>query len=129
MVEFNSPNAIAKAVVFAILPAFVGYFILGLIANEPIIASFFVFLGIFTYLFQLVDDTRKQASKMLFWIAVELLIMPFAILIFTVIFAGTTGSAAGAAGATIGGTFLMIIAFVVGVPLAAISYLISTRLD
>lgn len=129
MVQINSPNAIVKALVFAIIPAFIGYFIIGLIATEPIIASLFILLGIFTYLFQLVEDTRKQASKMLFWIAVELLIMPFTILIFTVIFAGTTGSAAGAAGATIGGTFLMIIAFVVGVPLAAISYIISTRLD
>lgn len=118
------------AAVIAFLPAFGAYMMLSLAANGAVGIAFVLALPVFAYLLYQRPTAKTMLGGMCFWLAVEAFLSPVVMLIYTAMFASQeTSSAAGEAGAAIGGTFLMIIAFVVGIPVGIALYLVSRRLD
>ncbi len=121
---------IGAATGIALLPAFGAYMMLSLAANGTVGIAFILALPVFAYLLYQRPTAKTMLGGMCFWLAVEAFLSPVVMLIYTAMFASQeTSSAAGEAGAAIGGTFLMIIAFVVGIPVGIALYLVSRRLD
>lgn len=125
----NWRNAIA-ATVLALVPAFGAYMAVGIAASDVLVWVFFVAIPVFGYLLYQRPTIKTMFGGMCFWLAVEVFLAPFILLIFTIGFASQeVGTAAGQAGAAIGGFLLVVVAFIVGLPVGIVLYLISRRLD
>lgn len=117
-------------VVLSIVPALGAYLAVavGLYATD-IGWLFWILIPAFTYLTIQGDNWKEMTSVTLFWLAIESLITPVALLAYTLVFAGQQGTGLGAAGAGLGGLILVVVAFVVGLPLSGVFYLLSRRLS
>lgn len=119
------------AVVIALAPAFVAYAMVSLavFAENPPVWVFFVGVPAFGYLFYREHSIRGQVGSMFFWLAIETLLTPLVFVLYTFAFSSQqTMTGAGQAGAAIGGGLLAIGAFVIGVPLAGVFYLLSRKI-
>lgn len=126
---FNAGHAL-KAGGFSLIPAFGAYMLVSLAAYQAIALALIIAIPIFAYLFYRRPGTKSMASGMFFWLGVESFLAPVAALFYTASFsAAETTTAAEEAGAAIGGGILTIMAFVIGVPLGVVFYLISRRLE
>jgi len=116
---------------FALLPAFIAYAGLSLATGgDPLGIVFFLGIPVFGYLLYQRPTTKAMAGGMCYYLAIEFLLSPFVFLLYTIAFtSGNTSTAAGQAGAAIGGFALTIGAFVIGLPLAIALYLVSRRLE
>lgn len=118
------------ALFIAILPAFGAYVSVSLAVSSPVLWIFGVTIPIFGYLLYQRPSVKAMIGGMCFWLAVEAFLTPLTLLIYTFVFtSGQSMSAAGTAGAAIGGLILVVGAFVVGLPVGIVLYLISNRLD
>lgn len=114
----------------ALLPAFGVYMLFSIAANSVSGIVFIIALPIFGYLLYKRPTKKAMLGGMCFWLAVEAFLSPVVMLVYTAVFAAQeTTTEAGQAGAAIGGTILMVIAFVVGIPLGIVLYLASGRLE
>lgn len=126
---FNWSHA-GLALFLAILPAFGAYMSVSLAVSNPVLWIFGVTIPIFGYLLYQRPSLKAMIGGMCFWLAVEAFLTPLTLLIYTFVFtSGQSMSAAGTAGAAIGGLLLVVGAFVVGLPVGIVLYLISSRLD
>lgn len=116
---------------FAMVPSFVGYIALSLATGgDPVGIVFVLSLPLFTYLLYQRTTAKAMTGGMCYYLAIEFLLSPFVFLLYTIAFANeSTSTAAGQAGAAIGGFVITIAAFVIGLPLAIALYLVSRRLD
>jgi len=118
------------ALVIAFVPAFGVYMSVSVAANTVLPAALVLSLPVFGYLLYQRPHAKAMVGGACFWLAVEALLTPLALLVYTITFASQeTTTSAGQTGAAIGGFILIVGAFVVGFPIAAILYLISRRLD
>lgn len=86
--------------------------------------GFIISIPLFTYLGYQKPTIKSAFSRQAFWSAILLLISPLMMIVYTVLFIGSeTEGGAEQAGAAIGGTLLVILAFVVGLPLAGAFYI------
>lgn len=121
---------VGAAILFALLPAFGAYMLVSVAANVVIGVIFFVTIPIFAYLFYQRRSIKSMGSGMLFWLAIEAFLMPLAAIIYTFAFsAAETSTEAEQAGAAIGGGILTVMAFVIGIPVGLVLYLLSGRLE
>ncbi len=114
----------------SIIPAIGAYLAvaIGLYATD-IGWLFWTLIPAFTYLIIQGDGWKEMVGITLFWLSIESLITPVALLAYTLVYAGQQTSGLGAAGAGLGGLILVVVAFVVGVPLSGVFYLLSRRLS
>lgn len=118
------------ATAFAILPAFGVYVLISFANYKAIPLAFVVALPIFAYLMYRKATKKSMASGMFFWLAVESFLTPLAAILYTSSYAeAETQTAAGAAGAAIGGGIVTIFTFIIGVSIGVVFYLISRRLE
>ena len=120
------------AVIIALVPAFVAYAMVSIavFAENPLVWVFYVGIPTFGYLFYREETIRGQLAGMFFWLVVETLLTPLVFVLYTFAFSSDQAmTGAGQAGAAIGGGILAIGAFVIGVPLAGVFYLISRKLQ
>lgn len=119
------------ATVFALIPSFIAYMALSLATGgDPIGMVFVLALPVFAYLLYQRPTAKTMIGGMCYYLAIEFLLSPFIFLLYTIAFTSeNTATAAGQAGAAIGGFALTIGAFVIGLPLAIALYLVSRRLD
>jgi len=122
---------VGMAAVFALIPAFIAYMSLSLATGgDPVGIVFLLSLPLFGYLLYQRPTAKAMTGGMCYYLAIEFLLSPFVFLLYTIAFANeNTATAAGQAGAAIGGLALTIGAFVIGLPLAIALYLVSRRLD
>lgn len=126
---FTAAHAL-KAGGFALIPAFGAYMLVSVAAYDPIPAVLFIGIPVFAYLIYRRPGTKSMASGMFFWLSVESFLAPIAALFYTASYsAAETTTAAEEAGAAIGGGIVTIMAFVIGVPLGLVFYLLSRRLE
>lgn len=119
-----------SAIALAIVPAFGASVAVGVSIRQPVGEVFWIGIAIFAYLLYQRPTAKAMVGGMSFWLAIECFLTPLALLGSTITFASQeVQTAAGQAGAAIGGFFLTIIAFVVGVPLGIVFYLVSRRLE
>ncbi|WP_246984690.1 zinc ribbon domain-containing protein [Halorientalis marina] len=90
-------------------------------------AGLLIGLPLFTYLGYQMPTIKTAFGKLSFWTAIVFFLSPILLIIHTLIFAGGTEGAAEAAGAAIGGTILVVGAFVIGIPVGIGFYLLSNR--
>ena len=116
---------------FALIPAFIAYMALSLATGgDPVGIVFFIALPVFGYLLYQRPTAKAMTGGMFYYLAIEFLLSPFVFLLYTFAFASeNTSTAAGQAGAALGGFALTVGAFVIGLPLAIALYLVSRRLD
>ena len=124
---------LASAVLLALVPSFVAFILVAIAAGagEGAISGvlFFIILIGLSYSFYKKQGIKEQASSMFFVLSIESLLSPLVFLIYTFVFtSGQTTGAAEATGAAIGGAILIGLAFFIGLPLAGVFYLISTRI-
>jgi len=119
------------ATVFALIPSFIAYIALSIATGgDPIGMVFLLALPVFAYLLYQRPTAKTMIGGMCYYLAIESLLSPFIFLLYTIAFTSeNTATAAGQAGAAIGGFALTIGAFVIGLPLAIALYLVSRRLD
>ncbi len=118
------------AALAAMVPAFVGYAMATIATNTQLVWVFFLAIPVFTYLLSQRPTTKAIVGGAAFWLAIEAFLSPLVFGIYTVVFASTeTTTGAEQAGAAIGGVFLIGLAFVIGLPLGIVLYLLSRRLD
>ncbi|WP_136718511.1 zinc ribbon domain-containing protein [Halorientalis salina] len=119
-----------KAGLIGLLPAFGAYMLISLAnAGGPVGVAFLIGIGVFGYLLYKQPTTKAMFGGAFYWLAIEMLLSPLVMIIYTFTFASSqTSSDAGAAGAALGGGALTIMAFVVGLPLGIVFYLLSGRL-
>jgi len=120
------------AVIIALVPAFLAYAMVSIavFAENPPVWVFFVGIPVFGYLLYREGTIRGQLGGMFFWLAVETLLTPLVFVLYTFAFSSDQAmTGAGQAGAAIGGGILAIGAFVIGVPLAGVFYLISRKIQ
>jgi len=120
-----------KAGLIGLLPAFGAYMLISLAnaASEPVVVAFFIGIGVFGYLLYKQPTTKAMFGGAFYWLAIEMFLSPLVMIIYTFTFASSqTSSDAGAAGAALGGGALTLMAFVVGIPLGIVFYLLSGRL-
>jgi hypothetical protein len=86
-------------------------------------------IPVFTYLGYQRPTIKTAFGRLSFWTAIVLFMSPILLIIHTLIFAGGAEGSAEAAGAAIGGTILVIGAFVVGIPVGIGFYLLSRRYE
>jgi hypothetical protein len=87
-------------------------------------------IPLFAYLGYQRPTVKSAFGRQSFWSAVLLFISPLMMIIHTAVFIESqTSGAAEEAGAAIGGTVLVILAFVVGLPLGIVFYLLSRKFD
>lgn len=85
---------------------------------------------LFTYLGYQRPTIKTAFGRLSFWTAILLFMSPLFMILHTFIFAGTQAEGgAETAGAAIGGTILVIGAFVIGIPVGIGFYLLSNRYD
>lgn len=99
--------------------------ILGIITPGDLAAvGFLVGIPLFAYLGYRKPTTKSAFSRQSFWSAIMLLLSPLMMIVHTAVFIeNETKGAAEEAGAAIGGTVLIVLAFLVGLPLAGVFYL------
>lgn len=99
--------------------------ILGVITpGDLAVAGFLVGIPLFAYLGYQKPTPKLAFSRQSFWSAIMLLLSPLMMIVHTAVFIeNETEGAAEEAGAAIGGTVLIILAFLVGLPLAVVFYL------
>lgn len=115
---------------FALLPAFGAYMLVSLAAYEVMPVVLLLAIPIFGYLIYRKETRNDMASGMFFWLAVEAFLSPLAAIVYTSSYsAAETTTAAEQAGAAIGGGIVTVLAFVVGLPVGIVLYLISRRLE
>lgn len=120
----------AAAVAFALLPAIGAYLGASIALYKAVGIVFVIALPAFAYLLYKRPTKKAMAGGMCFWLAIEAFLTPFILLIYTFVFASQeTATGAEQAGAAIGGFIMVIVAFVVGLPIGIVLYLISRRLD
>jgi len=118
------------ATLIALIPAFGVYMLISIATYSVSGLAFFVALPLFGYLLYQRPTGKAMLGGMCFWLAVEAFLSPVVMLFYTATYsAQETSTAAGEAGAAIGGGLLMIMAFVVGLPIGIVLYLVSRRLD
>jgi hypothetical protein len=123
-----SKAGIAAAI--AILPAFGAYMLISLASNSALVAVLPIGIAAFGYLLYKRPTSKAMFGGALFWLAVEAFLSPLFMILYTFAFAAEeTSTAAGSAGAAIGGGLLTIVAFVVGLPLGVVFYLFARKLD
>ena len=124
-------SRVGMAGVSALIPAFIAYLALSLASGgDPVGIVFLLAIPVFGYLLYQRPTAKAMIGGVCYYLAIEFLLSPFVFLLYTVAFAGeNTSTAAGQAGAAIGGFALTIGAFVIGLPLAIALYLVSRRLD
>jgi hypothetical protein len=117
--------------VVAILPAFGAYVLIGIATDVVTFTIFPIGLVLFGYLLYQRPTPKTMLGGMSFWLAIEFFLAPVAMLLFTIVHASQVGpqTAAGQAGAALGGFLLIVVAFIVAVPIGVVLYLISNRLD
>lgn len=121
---------VGAAIVFAILPAFLAYMMFSIAANNAMVWILLIAPPVFAYLLYQRPTIRAMFGGMCFWLAIEAFLSPLVMLIYTFVFTSQeTTTGAGQAGAAIGGTALVIVAFVVGLPLGIVLYLMSRKFD
>lgn len=121
---------VASAIAIALIPAFGAYTMVTIATNDVVGAAFLVSLPVFAYLLYRRPTRKGMIGGMFFWLAVESFLSPLVMLFYTAAYTSEeTTTAAEEAGAAIGGTVLVIGAFVIGVPLGIVFYLISRRLE
>lgn len=118
------------AFLFGLIPALGAYIGVSIALYDAVGIVLLIAIPVFTYLLYQRRTKKAMLGGVSYFLAIETLLTPLALLIYTFVFASQeTTTAAGGAGAAIGGFFLVVIAFVVGVPLAGVLYLISRKLD
>jgi len=122
-------NEGAKAAVIALPPAFGAYIGISIAANSPLVAVLLLSWPVFAYLLYQRPHGRAMIGGAFFWLSVETFLTPLVLLVFTFSYAAEESTATGQVGAAIGGSILVVVAFVVGVPVAIVFYLLSRRLD
>jgi hypothetical protein len=126
---FDAKHA-AKAVLIGLIPAFGLYIMTSVAFYNAIPAILLVGIVGFGYLLYRRPTTKAMFGGASFWLAIESFLTPLALLVYTFSFASQeTQTGAEQAGAAIGGFVLVIGAFVVGIPLGIVFYLVSKRLD
>lgn len=115
----------AKHAAFVGLLSVVPAIILGIITPGGLGAiGFLVGIPVFTYLGYQKPTIKSAFSRQAFWGAVMLLISPLMMIVHTAVFISSeTDGGAEEAGAALGGTVLVLLAFFVGLPLAGVFYL------
>jgi len=92
--------------------------------------GFIIAIPTFTYLGYQRPNGKTAFGRISFWTAVSLFMSPLFMLIHTAVFAESQAEGQfETAGAAIGGTVLIIAAFVIGVPLGIVFYFLSKRYD
>ncbi|WP_257627596.1 zinc ribbon domain-containing protein [Haloplanus salinarum] len=120
----------AKAVAVGFIPALGAYVGVSVAAYQAIGIVLVLGIPIFGYLLYQRSTVKAMVGGACFWLAIEAFLTPLALLIYTFAFASQESmTAAGQAGAAIGGIILVIVAFLVGFPIGVVLYLISRRLD
>lgn len=116
---------------FALIPAFIAYMAISLASGgDAVVIVFFIAIPVFAYFLYQRRTAKAMTGGMCYFLAIEFLLSPFVFLLYTIAFASqNTSTAAGEAGAAIGGLALTIGAFVIGLPLAIALYLVSRKLD
>lgn len=114
-----------KVGVVALLPAIILEFVLpGAMGGLGLIAG----IPLFTYLGYQMPTLKTAFGRLSFWTAIILFMSPLSMIVHTFIFSETQAQGtAETAGAAIGGTILIIGAFVIGIPLGIGFYLLSKR--
>jgi hypothetical protein len=127
--SFDIKHAVI-AVAIGFIPALGLYIMTSVAFFDPIPAVLLVGIVLFGYLLYRRPTAKSMVGGASFWLAIESFLTPLALLIYTFSFAAQeTQTGAGQAGAAIGGFVLVIAAFVIGVPLGIVFYLVSKRLD
>jgi len=114
----------------AVIPALWAYLaiVIGLYVTD-IGWLFWALIPTFTYLIIQGESWKEMTGVALFWLSIESLVTPVALLGYTVVYAGEETTGLATAGAGLGGLVLVVVAFVVGVPLSGVFYLLSRRLS
>lgn len=114
----------------AVVPAFVAYMLVTVAANTTLGWTFLIALPVFSYLLYQRHSAKAMAGGAAFWLAIEAFLSPLALGVYSVVYASSeTTTAAEQTGAAIGGFMLTAGAFVIGVPVGIVLYLLSKRLD
>lgn len=126
----SSWQHIGGAVAFALLPAFGAYMLVSLAAYQIMPIVFWAGIPVFGYLIYRREGRGDMASGMFFWLSLEAFLSPLAAILYTMSYsAAETTTAAEQVGAGIGGGIITIFAFLIGLPVGIVLYLISRRLD
>jgi len=121
---------LGKALLIGLLPAIGAYIGVSIAANNPMVIVLIVSIPTFGYLLYQRPTAKGMVGGASFWLAIEAFLTPLALLIYTFVFASQeTVTTAGQAGAAIGGFIMVIVAFVVGIPVGIVFYLLSNRWD
>jgi positive regulator of sigma E activity len=121
---------VGAAILLGLFPAFGAYVGVSIAAFDAVGIVFVIALPVFAYLLYQRPTVKAMAGGMFFWLSIETFLTPVMLLIYTFVFASQTPmTGAGQAGAAIGGIILVVVAFVVGVPVGVVFYLLSSRLD
>lgn len=91
--------------------------------------GFVIGIPAFTYIGYQRPTIKTAFGRLSFWTAIVLFMSPLLLIVHTLIFAGGAEGSAEAAGAAIGGTILVIGAFVIGIPVGIGFYLLSRRYE
>jgi len=121
---------VGLAAIIGFLPALGAYIGISIAFFDPVPSVLLITWPVFGYLLYQRKNTKGMIGGASYWLAIEALLTPLVLLIYTFSFASqeaTTGVEQ--AGAAIGGFILVIMAFVVGLPVGIVLYLISRRLD
>lgn len=128
---------LAVSFVSAVLPAFGASYLVTLALIFSISAEqsmfigilFFAAIGVFWYLLYQKESPKAAIGAMFFYLSIEAFLFPVTAIIMAGSLAATAQTEAGEVGAMMGGTASTIVAFVVGVPIGIVFYLISSRLE
>jgi hypothetical protein len=131
--EYNHPgeNGFAvKHAIFVGLLALIPTIILAIILPGDFGAAGILGLPLFGYLGYKRPTVKSAFGRQSFWSAIMLFMSPIMMIIHTALFIGSeTEGTAEEAGAAIGGTVLIVLAFLIGLPLGIAFYLLHSRYD
>lgn len=123
-------GVVAVAVVVGLILGFVAYFLVSLTVASPLLWAFPVGWAAFGYLtYRGATGPHDALANGLFYGALLLFLLPVAMVLFSIAFASGETTAAGQAGAAIGGFILAFGAFIIGWPLGVVLYLLSGRMS
>jgi hypothetical protein len=115
---------------FGLIPAFGAYMLVSMAAYEAIVPVFLFGIPVFGFLLYRRASKKAMASGMFFWIAVESFLTPLAAIFYTSSYSAKEAeSAAEQAGAAIGGGIVTVFAFILGLSIGIVFYLLSRRLE
>lgn len=120
----------AVATGIGLIPSFGAYMLVSLGAYSAVVIAFLGAIPLFAYLMYRQPNKKAMASSTFFWLGIESFLVPLAAIFYTASYsAQETTTAAEQAGAAIGGGIVTIMAFVIGIPIGIVFYLLSRRLD